>query len=63
LGIVIPQKVRRNPFQDAFSLKINTPFLITQHGRSDACGGMAEKFSPFRHFRHMFSFIPACGVF
>ena len=34
-------------FQYPLSLKINTPFLITQHGGSDACGGMAEKFPPF----------------
>ena len=48
-------------FQYPLSLKINTPFLITQHGGSDACGGMAEKFPPFRHFRHMsFSFYLAC---
>ena len=40
-------KVRRNSFPAHFSLKINTPFLITQHGGSDACGGMAEKFPPF----------------
>ena len=40
-------------FQYPLSLKINTPFLITQHGGSDACGGMAEKFPPFRHFRPM----------
>ena len=38
-----PQK----SFPAPFSLKINTPFLITQHGGSDACGGMAEKFPPF----------------
>ena len=48
-------------FQYPLSLKINTPFLITQHGGSDACGGMAEKFPPFRHFRHIsFSFHLAC---
>jgi hypothetical protein len=42
-------------FQYPLSLKINTPFLITQHG------GMAEKFPPFRHFRHIsFSFHLAC---
>ena len=40
-------KVRRNPLQDHFYLRINTPFLITQHGGSGACGGMAEKFPPF----------------
>ena len=41
-------------FQYPLSLKINTPFLITQHGGSDACGGMAEKLlRHFRHFRHM----------
>ena len=50
-------------FQYPLSLKINTPFLITQHGGSDACGGMAEKFPPLPPFRHMFSYIPACGVF
>ena len=26
-----PQNVRRNPFQNPFSLKINTPLLITQY--------------------------------
>ena len=40
-------------FQYPLSLKINTPFLITQHGGSDACGGMAEKFPPLPPFRHM----------
>ena len=38
--------VRRNPFSAPFSLKINAPFLITQHGGTDTCGGMAEKFPP-----------------
>ena len=42
-------KVRRNPFQHPFSLKINASFLITQHGGSGACGGMRRS---FRHFRH-----------
>jgi hypothetical protein len=32
--------------QDHFSLKVNDPFLITQHGGSGACGRMAEKFPP-----------------
>ena len=38
-----PQKVRRNPLQDHFSLKINTPFLITQ---------MAEVALVTETFRH-----------
>ena len=50
-------KVRRNSFLRVFSMKTNTPFLITQHG------GMAEKFPPLPPFRHMFSYIPACSIF
>ena len=42
-----PQKSAEILFQYPLSLKINTQFLITQHGGSDACGGMAEKFPPF----------------
>ena len=52
-------KVRRNPFLIVFSLKINAPFLFTQHGGSGACDG---NFPPFRHFHHMsFSFHLACN--
>ena len=40
-----PQKVRRNWFQDPFSLKINAAFLIAQSGGSGACGGSGEEFS------------------
>ena len=39
------QKVRRNPLQDHFYLKINAAFLITQYGGSDACGGNGGEFS------------------
>jgi len=46
-------KVRRNPFSAPFSLKINAAFLITQHGGSGACGGMAETFPLLPPFRHM----------
>ena len=46
-----PQKVRRNSPQDYFSLKINAAFLITQHGGSGACGGMAGTVPPLPRFR------------
>ena len=52
-------KVRRNSPQDYFSLKINTPFLIIQHGGIDACGGMAEKFPPLPPFPPHVVFIPS----
>ena len=43
-------KVRRNPLQDHFSLKINDPFLITQHGGSGACGGNIPPHARFTNF-------------
>ena len=46
--------VRRNPLQDHFSLKINVPFLITQHGGSD---GEASAISA------TCTFLPRKGVF
>ena len=60
----LSQKSAEILFQYPLSLKINTPFLITQHGGSGACGGMAEKFPPLPPFRHMsFSYIPRMRVF
>jgi hypothetical protein len=40
-------KVRRNPFEHPFSLKINVPFLITQYDGSGAYGGSFSVIPPF----------------
>ena len=32
-------EVRRKSYQKSFSLKINAPFLNTQNGETDVCGG------------------------
>ena len=57
LGDILKQSlnVRRNPLQTPFSLKINTPFLITQHSES---GDYSGNISAIRHFTTLYNMPP-----
>ena len=55
-------EVRRKSYQKSFSLKINAPFLNTQNGETDVCGGSGGNGGNFSAIPPQASLPPYCVI-